>query len=118
MTRGLPYPPDEHSLKRLTFGTCNGHHEPIFSVRPGVLAEDALIHTLHLLQSIYQSVTLAREDARGDARRLLWGTQMSLEMAEALVNKVRDGLVLLPTNPPAPERPKPQSRPVTRDNVR
>ncbi|CAG8870576.1 hypothetical protein PS627_04052 [Pseudomonas fluorescens] len=117
MTKGLPDPPEEHSLKRLTFGTCNGHHEPIFTVRPGVLAEDALVHTLHLLQGAYQSVTLAREDARGDARRLLWGSQTSLEMAEALVHKVLDGLVLLPTEPPAAPRPEAQVRPVKREDI-
>lgn len=116
MCKGIPDPPQQPRCDRYTFGTCNHHHAPLFTVRPGVFAEDALVHALQLVQQTYQATTLAREDAHGDARRLLGGTQLSLEMIEALLNKVLDGLVLLPTNPAAPERPERLTRPVRRED--
>jgi len=116
MTKGIPDPPQQPCCDLYAFGTCNNHHAPMFTVRPGVFAEDALVHAIQLVQQAYQSTTLAREDADKDARRLLGSTQLSLEMIEALLNKVLDGLVLLPTTPAAPRRPARLRRPLRRED--
>lgn len=118
MTKGIPDPPQQPCCDLYAFGTCNHHHAPLFTVRPGVFAEEALVHAIQLVQQAYQSTTLAREDAQGDARRLLGSSQLSLEMTEALLNKVLDGLVLLPSNPPAPERPGRLAKPVRAQDYR
>lgn len=46
----------------------------MFSVRPSVFVEDALVHAIQLVQQAYQSTTFAREDAEDDTRRLLGST--------------------------------------------
>lgn len=116
VTKGLPDPPHSPCCATYTFGTCNNHHAPLFTVRPGVFAEDALVHAIQLVQQVYQATTLSREEVQGDARRMLGGAQLSLEMIEALLNKVLDGLVLLPTNPPAPDRPGRLEKPIRRED--
>ncbi|WDY56010.1 hypothetical protein [Pseudomonas sp. PSKL.D1] len=118
MTKGIPDPPHHACCDLYAFGTCNNHHAPIFSVRPGIFAEEALVHAIQLVQQAYQSTTLAREDAAAPARRLLGGTQLSLEMIEALLNKVLDGLVLLPVNPAAPQRPPRLKQPIRGEDFR
>ncbi|MDD2050099.1 DUF3077 domain-containing protein [Pseudomonas putida] len=54
MTKIVPDPPPTTQTST-TFGSCNGSHDPLFSVRAGVSSEDALVHASVLLKSAYQT---------------------------------------------------------------
>ncbi|MDD2049546.1 DUF6124 family protein [Pseudomonas putida] len=67
-------------------------HPPLFSVRAGVSAEDALVHASLYLKcassTIPQAVQYTKEPGRGFA----WSTQHSVEMAKALIDALLDGM--------------------------
>lgn len=50
MTKGLPDPPASLTTAPTSFSTCESSHPPLFSVRPGVDLEDALVHLSTLLR--------------------------------------------------------------------
>ena len=52
MSKPVPDPPcTAHSR----FGTCSGHHPPLFSVCEGISLEDALVHLAMSLTSAYET---------------------------------------------------------------
>ncbi|RWU22840.1 hypothetical protein DM813_11570 [Pseudomonas alkylphenolica] len=89
MTKPVPDPPLVTKTST-TFGSCDGSHDPLFAVRPGVSAEDALIHATVLLKSAYQTNAQACDMVNAEVRGLLWATQHSLEMSLALVEALLD----------------------------
>ncbi|MEN5202574.1 DUF3077 domain-containing protein [Pseudomonas wadenswilerensis] len=89
MTKPVPDPPLV-TKTATTFGSCNGSHAPLFAVRTGASAEDALVHATVLLKSAYQTNAQACEKVDPDVRGLLWATQHSLEMSIALVEACLD----------------------------
>ena len=54
MTKPVPAPPLVTKTST-TFGSCDGSHDPLFAVRPGVSAEDALVHATIPLKSAYRT---------------------------------------------------------------
>ncbi|WP_422418388.1 DUF6124 family protein [Pseudomonas sp. GZD-222] len=89
MTKPVPDPPLTTQTST-TFGSCNGSHDPLFAVRPGVSSEDALIHASVLLKSAYQTNAHACDMVNAEVRGLLWATEQSLEMSLALVEALLD----------------------------
>ncbi|MBM3103577.1 DUF3077 domain-containing protein [Pseudomonas sp. P66] len=89
MTKPVPDPPLTTTTST-TFGSCNGSHDPLFSVRADITFEDALVHTSVLLKSAYQTTELACDRVDEEVRRLLWSTERLIEMALALVEALLD----------------------------
>ena len=89
MTKPVPDPPLVTKIST-TFGSCDGSHEPLFAVRPGVSAEDALVHASVLLKSAYRTNAHACDMVDAEVRELLWATEQSLEMSLALVEALLD----------------------------
>lgn len=75
-----------------TFGSCDGSHPPLFSIRPGVDIEDALVHVSVLLRAAYEINTQVVEKTDESTREFLWGSQQLLEMAKSLTLAVLDGI--------------------------
>ncbi|MFY9963301.1 MULTISPECIES: DUF3077 domain-containing protein [unclassified Pseudomonas] len=89
MTKPVPDPPLVTKTST-TFGSCDGSHDPLFAVRPGVSAEDALVHATILLKSAYRTNAHACDMVDAEVRELLWATEQSLEMSLALVEALLD----------------------------
>lgn len=95
MTKIVPDPPQSPFGKTATtaFGLCDAGHVPLFAVRSGINAEDALVHVSLLLQSIYDTAQQASEHIQDMPKKgLLWATLHSAEMAKGLVDAVLDGI--------------------------
>ncbi|MFQ6573572.1 DUF3077 domain-containing protein [Pseudomonas sp. UM16] len=95
MTKIVPDPPQSLLGKTATttFGCCDAGHPPLFTVRDGIEAEDALVHVSLLLQGIYDTAQQACEHIPGLPKKgLLWSTLHSAEMAKGLVDAVLDGI--------------------------
>lgn len=95
MPKVVPDPPPTCTLQRTasaTFGSCEGSHDPLFSVRPGINAEDALIHLYILLRSAYATNAKACEVVDNQTLSVLWSTRTSIEMALGLVEALLDGI--------------------------
>ncbi|UVJ44595.1 DUF3077 domain-containing protein [Pseudomonas sp. LS1212] len=74
-----------------TFGCHDGWQRPLFAVREGVNAEDALVHVSLLLQCAEQTADEISEQASGVERGLIGATIHSIEMARAVVDALLDG---------------------------
>lgn len=70
------------------FGSCEGSHDPLYTVRPNVSSEDALIHLSCLLKSVYQTTLVACDRVDEDVRSLLWGNEHALDTGIALVESM------------------------------
>ncbi|UVM21645.1 DUF3077 domain-containing protein [Pseudomonas wadenswilerensis] len=96
MTKKIVPDPPESLLGKTAatpFGSCGAGHPPLFAVRDGIEAEDALVHVSLLLQGIYDTAQQACEHIDGLPKKgLLWSTLHSAEMAKGLVDAVLDGL--------------------------
>lgn len=95
MTKIVPDPPQSLLGKTATtaFGCCDAGHAPLFTVRSGIDAEDALVHVSLLLQGIYDTAQQACEHIDDIPKKgLLWSTLHSAEMAKGLVDAVLDGI--------------------------
>lgn len=66
-----------------------GHHS-LFSVHPGINAEEALVHVSLLLDCAIQVSDEITERASGVERGLIWSMIHSVEMARAVVNSLLD----------------------------
>lgn len=73
------------------FGCCDAAHDPLFTVRGGIGAEDALVHISLFLQSAYATANAACNQVTKEERGLLWATLHSVEIAKALVDALLDG---------------------------
>ncbi|OOV98167.1 MULTISPECIES: DUF6124 family protein [unclassified Pseudomonas] len=62
-----------------------------FSVRPGISAEEALIHVSMLLKSAEEVSDEITEHASGIERGLIWSLVHSVEMARGVVEALLDG---------------------------
>ena len=74
------------------FGCCNGNHPPLFSVCDGIELEDALVHLSLQIQCARHTTAQACERADEPFRNLLMATQHSLELSNALIESVLDGM--------------------------
>ncbi|MDD0977683.1 DUF3077 domain-containing protein [Pseudomonas fontis] len=95
MKKIVPDPPLPLFGKTATtaFGACDAGHAPLFSVRAGIDAEDALVHASLLLQAIYDTAQQACEHSDDMPKKgLLWANMHSAEMAKGLVDAVLDGI--------------------------
>lgn len=73
------------------FGCCDAGHAPLFAVRGGISAEDALVHISLYLQSAYATANAACNQSSMEERGLHWATLHSVEIAKALVDALLDG---------------------------
>jgi hypothetical protein len=89
--------PEKDLLKTLkatgipTFGCQDGWQRPLFAVREGVNAEDALVHVSLLLQCAEQTADEISEQGSGVERGLIGAMIHSVEMARAVVDALLDG---------------------------
>ncbi|MGC5703783.1 DUF3077 domain-containing protein [Pseudomonas sp. NFXW11] len=65
-------------------------HQSMFSVRPGINAEEALVHVSLLLDCAVQVSDEITERASGVERGLIWSMIHSVEMARAVVDSLLD----------------------------
>ncbi|WP_397433215.1 DUF6124 family protein [Pseudomonas chlororaphis] len=72
-----------------TAATAVGH-DSLFNVRPGVSAEEALVHVSLLLDCAVQVSDEISERTSGVERGLIWSMIHSVEMANAVVNALLD----------------------------
>ncbi|WP_166366918.1 DUF3077 domain-containing protein [Pseudomonas akapageensis] len=73
------------------FGACDGH-APLFSVRPGISAEDALVHAALYLKCASDTGPQVVEHSNEVGRGFAWSTLHSVQMARALIEAVLDGI--------------------------
>ncbi|AZC40245.1 DUF6124 family protein [Pseudomonas chlororaphis] len=83
-----PEPPTLNGLKDTT-PTAVGR-DSLFNVRPGVGAEEALVHVSLLLDCAVQVSDEISERASGVERGLIWSMIHSVEMARAVVDSLLD----------------------------
>ena len=63
----------------------------LFTVRPGISAEEALLHVSMLLKSAEEVSDEITEHASGIERGLIWSLVHSVEMARGVVDALLDG---------------------------
>ncbi|WIE48249.1 DUF3077 domain-containing protein [Pseudomonas sp. GM17] len=73
-----------------SFGCRDGNGRPLFAVRPGVSAEEALLHVSLLLKCAEETADEITS-ASGIERGLIWSMIHSVEMARAVVDALLDG---------------------------
>ncbi|WP_166366377.1 DUF3077 domain-containing protein [Pseudomonas akapageensis] len=94
MIKIVPDPPPAGTiLKTVTtpFGSCDAGHEPLFAVRGGINAEDALVHASLLLRCAVDTAYASSDCPGVHQKGLMWSTLHSIEMAKALVDALADG---------------------------
>ncbi|MHA6194636.1 DUF3077 domain-containing protein [Pseudomonas wadenswilerensis] len=74
------------------FGTCNGAHAPLFAVCADTPIEDALVHLAMTLKAAFETNAQACEMVDRRFAGLLWATQHSLEISEAVVESLLQGI--------------------------
>ena len=72
------------------FGPLDSNLQPIFSLRSGISAQDALMHVSLLLLCADQSSDEITELGSGVERGLIWSMVHSVEMARAVVDSLLD----------------------------
>ncbi|MDD0974350.1 DUF3077 domain-containing protein [Pseudomonas fontis] len=93
MKKIVPDPP--HFITALTaFGSCDAGHAPLFAVRSGIEAEDALVHASILLRGVLDTAQAASERAPSELRGFLWNILHATEMSKGLVDALLDGAEL------------------------
>ena len=94
MIKIVPDPPLTTPRKPVytAFGCCNGNHPPLFSVCDGIELEDALVHLSLQLHCARQTTAQICKRADEPFRNLLMATQHSLELSNALIESVLDGM--------------------------
>jgi hypothetical protein len=86
------FPPGTiHQTVETAFGSCDAGHGPLFAVRGGINAEDALVHAALMLQSACATASEACNQAGNPEKGLLWSTLHCVEVAKALVDALLDG---------------------------
>lgn len=77
--------PDPPRTTHTAFGSCNGHHPPLFAVCADADFRDALVHLSASLTSAAETNLQLSELVDRKFSDLAWATQQSLEMGQALV---------------------------------
>lgn len=95
MTKIVPDPPPAGTLPltaNTPFGSCPAGHPPLFTVRAGIAAHDALVHASMYLRSANDTAMLACDNVASETRGLVWAALHSIEMAKGLVDALLDGI--------------------------
>jgi hypothetical protein len=96
MMKIVPDPPQVLSLTSTAqkpFGTLDSENQPLFCVREGIRAEDALLHVGMLLGCIEATAWDAVEHLHLNDKGVVMGIIQNVEMARALVDALLDGAV-------------------------
>ena len=80
-----------HKTAETLFGSCDAGHAPLFSIRAGINAEDALIHASLYLKCVCDTANAACNSDDDVRQGLLWSTLHSAEIAKALIDALLDG---------------------------
>jgi len=81
-------PPTRLTTVHTHFATCNGNHPPLLAVCSGADIEDALAHLAVSLKSAAETNAQMCDLADWRYGDLLWATQQSLEISQALVTSL------------------------------
>lgn len=74
-----------------TFCNCESSHPPLFAIRPGIDAADALVHACLLARGLDQIVTdYAQHHAPERSRDLVWAMQHCAESLSAILDSLLD----------------------------
>lgn len=93
MKKHVPDPPDLHLEQTVEFDVDScPEHPPLFSVRAGIRAEDALVHASLYLKCASATIPKAVQYTQEPGRGFAWSTQHSVEMAKALIDALLDGI--------------------------
>lgn len=93
MKKLVPDPPSLHLVETAeTPVTSCPDHPPLFNVRAGVRAEDALVHALLYLKCAHATIPQAVQYTSAEGRGFVWSTQHSVQMAMGLIDAVLDGI--------------------------
>lgn len=93
MKKTVPDPPFSlGTTAEKPFCTCESSHPPLFNVRAGIAAEEALVHVSLLLRGIQETSDQYCQQAEEEIRGMLWSVIHSAEMARALVDSLVDGM--------------------------
>ncbi len=79
-----PLPPRNLTTTHTHFATVSRTHQPLFAVRAGVNIQDALAHLATALRAAIETNLQLCDLADRKHGDLLWATQQSLEIAQAL----------------------------------
>ncbi|MCY1412810.1 hypothetical protein D3C76_684110 [compost metagenome] len=97
MIKIVPDPPHSlppgtvHKTAETAFGSCDAGHGPLFAIRAGINAEDALVHASLMLRCASETAHAACNPSSTLEQGLLWSTLHSVEVAKALVDALLDG---------------------------
>ncbi|MCP6692529.1 DUF6124 family protein [Pseudomonas donghuensis] len=93
MKKLVPDPPSLHLVETIetSVNSCPDH-PPLFNVRAGVCAEDALVHALLYLKCASATISQAVQHTSEAGRAFVWSSQHSVEMASALMDALLDGV--------------------------
>jgi hypothetical protein len=91
--KALAHSPVNVSLIAALAPTAAGPAGPdsLFAVRPGISAEEALVHVSMLLKAAEEVSDEITEHASGIERGLIWSLVHSVEMARGVVDALLDG---------------------------
>lgn len=94
MKKIVPDPPEIVASKtaETIFGHCGTGHPPLFTVRSGISAEDALVHAALYLKCACDRGPLALGYTAEPGRGFAQATLHSIAMANGLINAVLDGI--------------------------
>ncbi|MBV4493496.1 hypothetical protein HU760_023215 [Pseudomonas sp. RD9SR1] len=74
-----------------TFCNCESSHPPLFAIRPGIDAADALVHACLLARGLDQIVTdYAQHHAPERSRDMVWSMQHCAESLSAILESLLD----------------------------
>ncbi len=87
MKKNVPDPP-QLTTTHTHFATTHRSHAPLFAVCPGIHVDDALMHVASALKSATETNLQLCDLADRKYGDLMWATQQSLEIAQALVGSL------------------------------
>ncbi|MDR0278309.1 MAG: hypothetical protein LBJ37_10535 [Paucimonas sp.] len=87
MKKRVPDPP-RLTTTHTHFATTHRSHAPLFAVCAGIHVDDALMHIASALKSANETNLQLCDLADRKYGDLLWATQQSLEIAQALVGSL------------------------------
>ncbi|MFJ2547709.1 DUF6124 family protein [Pseudomonas sp. NPDC087612] len=93
MKKPVPDPPSLHLVETLetSVKSCPDH-PPLFNVRAGICAEDALVHAVLYLKCASATISQVVKHTDNEGRAFVWSSQHSVEMASALMDALLDGV--------------------------
>ena len=93
MTNRLPDQPEKlKPTAEKAFCNCESSHPPLFAIRPGIDAADALVHACLLARGINQVATdYAQHHAPERSRDIVWSMQHCAESLSAILEGLLDG---------------------------